>query len=136
MRETVLERVKILPLESGKPVLIIQHCSHQPGGSGVSMHLLRVCVCTLSCVQLLATPWTLDLQASLSLDFSRQDFWSGFLFLFPIRAHMFLSTKCEGSTSQNHGRISTVCKNASRTYFQTKTCTLMLIEDLFTIAKI
>ena len=53
------------------------------------MHLLRVCVCTLSCVQLLATPWTLDLQASLSLEFSRQDFWSGFLFLFPIRLTCF-----------------------------------------------
>ena len=45
LRETILERVKILPLESGKPGFIIQHCSYQPGGSGVSMHLLCVCVC-------------------------------------------------------------------------------------------
>ena len=136
LRETVLERVKILPLESGKLALIIQHCSHQLGGSGVNMHLVCVCVCTFSCVRLLATPWAAALQASLSLEFSRQDYWSGLLFPFPIWAHIFLSTKCEGSTSQNHGRLSTVCKNVSRTYFQTKTCTLTLIEDLFTIAKI
>ena len=31
-----------------------------------------VCVCVLSCVQILATPWTL--QASLSMGFSRQEY--------------------------------------------------------------
>ena len=29
-----------------------------------------------SCVQLLATPWTLAHQAPLSMGFSRQDYWS------------------------------------------------------------
>ena len=38
-----------------------------------------VCVCTrvLSRVQLSATPWTVVLQALLSLVFSRQEYWSG-----------------------------------------------------------
>ena len=34
-------------------------------------------VCTLSCVWLFATPWTVAHQAFLSMKFSRQEFWSG-----------------------------------------------------------
>ena len=30
-----------------------------------------------SCVQLFATPWTVALQAPLSMGFSRQEYWSG-----------------------------------------------------------
>jgi len=33
-------------------------------------------VCTLSCVRLLATPWTVAHQAPLSMEFSRQEYWS------------------------------------------------------------
>ena len=32
---------------------------------------------SLSCVQLLATPWTADYQAPPSMGFSRQEYWSG-----------------------------------------------------------
>ena len=31
----------------------------------------------LSCIRLFVTPWTIDYQASLSMAFSRQDYWSG-----------------------------------------------------------
>ena len=31
----------------------------------------------LSCVQLFATPWTVAHQAPLSMEFSRQEYWSG-----------------------------------------------------------
>ena len=34
-----------------------------------------MCVCTVSCVQLFATPWTVARQA-LSMGFSRQEYWS------------------------------------------------------------
>ena len=34
-------------------------------------------VCVLSCVQLFVTPWTVALQAPLSMRFSRQEYWSG-----------------------------------------------------------
>ena len=34
-------------------------------------------VCTLSCVQFFATPWTVAHQAPLSKGFSRQEYWSG-----------------------------------------------------------
>ena len=37
----------------------------------------------LSHVQLLATPWTVALQAPLSMEFSRQDYWSGLPFPSP-----------------------------------------------------
>ena len=37
----------------------------------------------LSCVQLLATPWTVANQAPLSMRFSRQDYWSGVPFPSP-----------------------------------------------------
>ena len=33
-------------------------------------------VCTLSCVQLFVTPWTVACQAPLSMEFSRQEYWS------------------------------------------------------------
>ena len=37
----------------------------------------------LSCVRLFATPWTAALQAPLSIEFSRQEYWSGLPFPFP-----------------------------------------------------
>ena len=39
-----------------------------------------VCVHALSCVQLFATPWTVDRQTPLSMEFSRQEYWSGLPF--------------------------------------------------------
>ena len=42
-----------------------------------------VCVSCFSCVQLFATPWTVTLQAPLSMQFSRQEYWSGSPFLSP-----------------------------------------------------
>ena len=51
-----------------------------PGkNTGVDCHFLLQCVKVklLSCVQLLATPWTAAYQAPPSMGFSRQDYWSG-----------------------------------------------------------
>jgi len=39
-----------------------------------------ICVQSLSHVQLFATPWTVALQAPLSMEFSRQEYWSGLPF--------------------------------------------------------
>ena len=41
-----------------------------------------VCVCaqSLSCVQLFATPWSVTIQVPLSMEFSRQEYWSGLPF--------------------------------------------------------
>ena len=41
---------------------------------------MHVCAQLLSCVQLLATPWTVAHQAPLSLEFSRQEYWNGLTF--------------------------------------------------------
>ena len=38
---------------------------------------------SLSYVQLFATPWTIAHQTPLSMEFSRQEYWSGFPFPFP-----------------------------------------------------
>ena len=38
---------------------------------------LKLCVLKLSHVQLFATPWTVARQASLSMEFSRPEYWSG-----------------------------------------------------------
>ena len=35
-----------------------------------------VCVCVLSCVRLFVTPWTVACQTPLSVEFSRQEYWS------------------------------------------------------------
>ena len=42
-----------------------------------------VFVCTLSHVWLFATAWIIALQAPLSMDFSRQEYWDGLLFPLP-----------------------------------------------------
>ena len=44
-----------------------------------------VCVCArmLSQVRLFATPWTVTCQAPLSMEFSRQEYWSGLPFPTP-----------------------------------------------------
>ena len=41
------------------------------------------CVKSLSCVQLFATPWTVAYQAPLSMEFSRQEYWTGLPFPSP-----------------------------------------------------
>ena len=43
----------------------------------------KVKVKLLSCVRLLVTPWTIAHQASPSMKFSRQQYWSGLLFPSP-----------------------------------------------------
>ena len=55
-----------------------------PGNNtGVGCHFLLQCmkvkseVKSLSCVRLLATPWTAACQAPPSIGFSRQEYWSG-----------------------------------------------------------
>ena len=35
-----------------------------------------------NCAQLYVTPWTIDCQAPLSVEFSRQEYWSGLTFPF------------------------------------------------------
>ena len=42
----------------------------------------------LSCVQLFAIPWTVAHQVPLSMEFSRQEYWSGLPFPSPIHACM------------------------------------------------
>ena len=45
--------------------------------------LWGLCVCMLSHVQFFVTPWTITCQAPLSLEFSRQEYWSGLPFPTP-----------------------------------------------------
>ena len=47
------------------------------------LFLTDVCVCVLSHIQLFATPWTVAHQAPLSMEFSRQEYWSGLPFHTP-----------------------------------------------------
>ena len=42
-----------------------------------------VCVCAFTHVCLFVTPWTIAHQASLSMKFSRQEYWSGLPFPSP-----------------------------------------------------
>ena len=42
-----------------------------------------ICVCVLSCVQLFAIPRTVARQIPLSMEFSRQEYWSGLPFPTP-----------------------------------------------------
>ena len=48
-----------------------------------SLDMAPACVCILSHIRLCATPWTVVCHASLSMRFSRQDYWSGLPFSHP-----------------------------------------------------
>ena len=48
--------------------------------SEIPLLTVKVKVKSLSHVQLFVTPWTVVYQASLSMGFSRQEYWSGLLF--------------------------------------------------------
>ena len=41
------------------------------------------CACGFSHIELFVTPWTVAHQAPLSMEFSKQEYWSGLLFLSP-----------------------------------------------------
>ena len=45
-------------------------------GRVTSSHPFCVCIQSLSCVQLFVIPWTVASQAPLSMEFSRQEYWS------------------------------------------------------------
>ena len=44
---------------------------------------IKVLAQSLSCVQLFVAPWTIACQALLSMEFSRQEYWSGLPFPTP-----------------------------------------------------
>ena len=47
------------------------------------LHNLNIKSQLLSCVQLFVTPWTVACQVTLSMEFSRQEFWNGLPFPSP-----------------------------------------------------
>ena len=67
------------------------------------------------CVRLLVTPWTAACQAPTSMEFSRQEYWSGLPFLpsgylsnpgmehtYPVLAGRFFTTESPGKLSHTH----------------------------------
>ena len=54
-------------------------------GNRIHKRLICMCVCVhlLSHIQLFVIPWTVARQASLSMEFSRQEYWSGLPFCTP-----------------------------------------------------
>ena len=61
---------------------LIKVTSHSPSITSRCMHL-DMCMHTLSHVQLFVTPWTVARQAPPSMDFPRQEYWSGLPFPIP-----------------------------------------------------
>ena len=64
-------------IEPRSPVLQAGSLPSEPPGKSVN---LRSEVKSLSHVQLFATPWTVAYQAPRSMEFSRQEYWSGLPF--------------------------------------------------------
>ena len=64
-----------------KQMLTVKNPSISGKNEVVFLHApWTVCVCVHACVchlQLFATPWTIACQAPLSMEFSRQEYWSG-----------------------------------------------------------
>ena len=85
--EGTSEKGKGCPATRGESMLVtnmemlcLWSQSHKKGVF-IRMLILSLCVCTLSCfshIPLFATPWTAAHQMTLSMEFSRQEYWSGF----------------------------------------------------------
>ena len=60
-----------------------KHHVWKPGQAVMFLVGLCICVRSLSHVQFFATPWTVAHLASLSMEFSRQEYWSGLPFATP-----------------------------------------------------
>ena len=56
---------------------------------------------SLSCIQLLVTPWTAAYQAPLSMGFSRQEYWSELPLLSPEQG-----IRCKKIESESHSDVS------------------------------
>ena len=73
-----------------------------------------VCVCSLSCVWLFATQWTVAHQAALSMVLSRQEYWSGLSFLAPVDLTNQIIKSASPASPELAGRFfvtSTTCED-------------------------
>ena len=82
-------------------------------------HYLDYCVCVCVCVhlsfshvQLFAIPWTIACQASLSMEFSRQEYWSGLPFPNPVYLPYYLDY-CFYRTNIRQYMSFTLCSSKS-----------------------
>ena len=104
------ETCRIFPDQGSNPSLL--HCQ---ADSLPLSHQGSPCVCTLShsVVSDSATPWTVAHQAPLSMEFSRQEYWSGLPFpgalpypeiepLSPALADGFFTTESPGKPMKDH----------------------------------
>ena len=75
---------KILKISSVQFRRSVQFCRSVVNKDLIFPHW-DVCLCAreLSCFQLFATPWTITHQAPLSMEVSRQEYWSGLAFPTP-----------------------------------------------------
>ena len=85
--------------------------SYHNGFSFICQRDCALCACVLSHVWLFATPWAVPCQASLSMGFSRQEYWSGLPFPLPgdlpnlgIESMSLLSSALVGCTSEPPGK--------------------------------
>ena len=68
---------------------------------------------SLSCVRLLATPWTAAYQASPSMGFSRQEYWSGMPSLSPtVVAGGFIYRSCFTDREVEAPRKQVTCSSS------------------------
>ena len=61
----------------------------------------------LSCVQLFRTPWTVALQPPLSIEFSRQEYWSGLSFPSTLEAQYLYLHYTSEMVEWHHGLSGT-----------------------------
>ena len=82
----------------------------------------KVKVKSLSCVRLLATPWTAVYQAPPSMGFSRQEYWSGLPLPSPCSLQLFVQNNPPtGSIPRFHYFISVIILRYMFHYFSTLT---------------
>ena len=74
----------LIYIKSNTKLVCLHILLHQNFPHHFPCHCVCVCVCVcvlFSHVWLFATPWTVACQAPLSMEFSKQEYWSGLLFL-------------------------------------------------------
>ena len=101
----------------------LRHPWDSPGkNTGGGCHFLLQCVKVklVSCVRLFVTPWTAAHQASLSMEFYRQEYWSGLPFTYPFVASVQFSSVAQSCPTLRDSTDCSLPGSSVRGIFQVR----------------
>ena len=91
---------------------------------------MKVKVKLFSRVRLFATPWTVAYQASRSMGFSRQEYWSGLPFPSPMNSRSLNNSGARGANPALSGKSASKLQSARHTHCSPHLSSLFLVSTV------